>query len=1267
MKSHLHPVLFTFLFFISIPSFAAHYNGEEFLFSQPDGNKVKVRVFGDEFYQRVESIDGYTLIRDAAGWICYAAKNNKNSLESTGIVYENELAEITFRKQANKRLSGDFSTTPEKHISPEKNEILRIRNSNTLILNRNSKVNHQTSNLRTASQPLNNVKGLTLLIEFSDEPAQINKETIERFFNEKGFSDYGNNGSVRDFFNDVSGGYITYTNHVVSYYKARKPKSYYDDKSSFGHVHELLNEALIWLDDQGFDFSTLTTENGMIKAVNVMYAGQPSYGWCKGLWPHMSYHYFEADGVSTGAYQMTYIGQSLSLGTTCHENGHMLFGWPDLYDYDYNSYGAGNYCLMSYFGNPLNPLPPNAYLRQLAGWENPQVLNNRKGSFLLKPGQSFVYRNPENQQELFVIEGRTKTGRNKDLPDEGLMIWHVDEYGINSFEQRTYQSHYKVSLEQADGLYELEKNSSSGGPGDLFKPDFRTKFSDFTLPDARWWNGQKSGLNISQISGPGENISFTVGESVAVLNAPQQLRAVAISETEVKISWEDKSWQESGFAVERSTINGNFELISQLPENSGFYLDRQLSPDSTYHYRIYSYTSSERSDYSEEVYITVHPSKNIALNKPVFVSSVENTNTPGKFAADGDTNTRWASRFAEPEWIYFDLQKVYSITTVNINWEKASALNFNLQSSADGINWTTVRSVTNNISLSCKITDLSFSARFVRIEAVNRTTPWGFSIYEVEIFGEPYSSPVVKLISPAANAESELYSGVLIEAEASDKEGFITRVDFYNDDHLIGSSNSRPFEIQWQYTTPGIYNIHCVAYNNQGLTSVSEKIPLKIFTRPSVTISLPDTANLFTPASLSISAEAEDTDGFINKVEFFQCQNGINIKLGEDRFEPYNFLLSQLQKGNYTVFTKSTDNEGRSSVSEKLTFTVLFNSEPSVTISADTSKGLFAPSEILLSADAYDTDGIAKSVNFYQDNKLIATDSTFPFQLKKELNEAGAYKFSAVTIDNHGLKSAPSDITILLKDTSTNCYKTSTAEINNWAIRNSWSDQLNGSYLGTENESLKITQRAWGKNELWLTESSQKSIIEKGAEFEISFEFRNFPGHPVSAVEAGLAGDIEWHGPVLLQPAVRTSGQFSADSFTTIRIRIKAEQQSATRLAIKLIWKDQPAVISSGFIRNVKVCRLKKSETPEETTLPEISVSPNPAEDWIILETKEATKPIGSLQLTDMLGVTVYSGIYNPSDDNNKNVNIRHLPAGMYMLYLTTSDGTVRTGKFLKE
>lgn len=479
---------------------AAPYFGTEFRFKQPDGSLVPVKVWGDEFYQRVESLDEYTLTRDTTGWISYAVLSaDGNTLVSTGIRYTGAAANLT--------------GIPKKiDINPAAANAIREANRARLHPQLPGAANQRNASLREAT-PLNgNVKGLTILIDFSDEPAIIGRDSINRFFNQTGYTDFGNNGSIHDYFWDVSAHQLNYTNAVLGYYRAIHPKTYYEDTINY-HVGDLINEALSWADAQGFDFSTLSTEGTTIRAVNLMYAGFPTMGWAKGLWPHSGGYYFVADGVNTGSYQMTNIGQDLAIATTCHENGHMLMHWPDLYDYDYNSTGIGSYCLMAYQGAAKNPVPPNAYLRIDAGWENYTDLTGATGTYTTQSNsnQSYIINNTNNSNELFVIESRIQTGRNASLPDDGLMIWHIDKAGNNSFNEMTPARHFLVSLEQADGLFELENNLSYGSAGDLYKAGYKSSFNDATLPDAHWWDGSASGIKLHSVSAVGTTMTFELG------------------------------------------------------------------------------------------------------------------------------------------------------------------------------------------------------------------------------------------------------------------------------------------------------------------------------------------------------------------------------------------------------------------------------------------------------------------------------------------------------------------------------------------------------------------------------------------------------------------------------------------------------------------------------------------------------------------------------------------------------------------------------------
>jgi hypothetical protein len=130
------------------------------------------------------------------------------------------------------------------------------------------------------------------------------------------------------------------------------------------------------------------------------------------------------------------------------------------------------------------------------------------------------------------------------------------------------------------------------------------------------------------------------------------------------------------------------------------------------------------------------PSANLALNKPATTSTIEGTGFEGSKAVDGNASTRWASIEAvDPQWIRVDLNATYNINRVKIVWEAAYASAYEVQVSADGTNWTPIKSVTNNTVLTNDWTGLNGSGRYIRVNGTSRGTPWGYSIFELEVYG----------------------------------------------------------------------------------------------------------------------------------------------------------------------------------------------------------------------------------------------------------------------------------------------------------------------------------------------------------------------------------------------------------------------------------------------------------------------------------------------------------------------------------------------------
>ncbi len=498
------------------------FNGRRFTFQQPDGTQLEVRGWGDQHQAVFETLDGYTVVRDPhSGFYSYAdVSSDGETYRSTGVsprVTSGTALGLRPGARLTPAAQRRLALGPGRHL-PGKTR-WETRREEARRLRRETATRSRIAMAPPSRTTVGDYVGLCLLVEFPDVPGTIGASAVEDFCNKQGYSGFGNNGSVYDYFRDTSHGKLRYTNLVAGYYTTRNPRSYYTDRNIQQPIRtfELIAEAVSHFVAQGFDFSQLTADaNGFVYALSVFYAGTRVNNWAEGLWPH-SYRLDNPISVGPGRrlqdYQITDMGSELTLATFCHENGHMVCDFPDLYDYGYESNGVGDYCLMCTSGpNDKNPTEVCAYLKYEAGWAS-KVTPITNGVSAVAPStgnEFFLY--AKDQTEYFIIENRYRSARDAHLPDSGLAIWHVDEEGSNNNEQMTALNHYECSLVQADNQFELEKKVNQGDLGDLFSASSRPAFGDSTEPPSRWWDGTPSGLAISGVSAPGPQVTFQVGE-----------------------------------------------------------------------------------------------------------------------------------------------------------------------------------------------------------------------------------------------------------------------------------------------------------------------------------------------------------------------------------------------------------------------------------------------------------------------------------------------------------------------------------------------------------------------------------------------------------------------------------------------------------------------------------------------------------------------------------------------------------------------------------
>lgn len=486
--------------------------GEKLNFGQADGSEIRLVVFGDEHYARYEKEDGYTVVYDAAqGRFCYADISS-GYLVSTGVSalagpppgvrrFLRETAAI--RRAKTGRSNQRYGSSPLADAA------------------RNFTFGPAAGLLPGRRLSVGTVRGLTILVNFRDVTSTVTKADVDALLNGANYTANGNVCSAREYFRRVSSGKLDYTNVVVGPFTLSQPRQYYVN-------HLLVEEALNLAVASGLNLKQFDSLNqGIIDALNVLYAGQTQY--LGELWPHNSGLNLQLGSVRTDLYLLTSMGRSaaeLSIGTFCHENGHLLCRFPDMYDYGerdndtVDSQGIGSYCLMgsgNHNDNGRTPSPVCGYLRELAGWCDNVVLLDQPREVEAKQGDynTVIKFETSKPNEYFIVENRSKMGLDAHLPASGLAVLHCDILGSNELQDGTPDRHYQCALLQADGRRDLERNINRGDGTDLFGLVQGTALSAQTSPSSRLWDGSDSGLEISGVSAPGATVTFTVGNTAS--------------------------------------------------------------------------------------------------------------------------------------------------------------------------------------------------------------------------------------------------------------------------------------------------------------------------------------------------------------------------------------------------------------------------------------------------------------------------------------------------------------------------------------------------------------------------------------------------------------------------------------------------------------------------------------------------------------------------------------------------------------------------------
>jgi immune inhibitor A len=509
-----------------------------------------------------------------------------------------------------------------------------------------------------ASQPRGNWKGIALLVQFTDNLAQVGATSFDTLLFGGGF------GSLTHYYNTVSYGTlnIVSVNLPSSIGWCRMPRTYayyVNGQKGFGAYPQnaqKMAEDAVAMADPLVDFSQYDNDqDGYVDTVFILHAGTgfEFTGNVNQIHSHSWETYNDpiVDGVRVNSYttEPEYWNSpgDITVGVFAHELGH-AFGLPDLYDTDASSQGLGVWSLMasgSWNGSSPGGGSPaflDAWSRQQLGFVTPTVVtNNLNGaSITAAETSSTVYRlwtNGNAGSEYFLVENRQKTSYDAALPSAGLLIWHVDNNRDGNYaECRQINNwlcgvnHYKVALEQADGLLGLENNTSIGDGGDPYPGSANNRSFTFTTTpnSSSYANSTNTLVGVTNISNSGP--SMTANFQVRSGSGPTNLLVNPSFDIDTNGDNRPDSWTSNSKFTRSSAItahNGSYVGQFRATDNSGATIKQtvgSLSAGTTYNFSGWVYVPTTSDTFTLKLQVQWKKSDNTTISTTT-VATFSNT------------------------------------------------------------------------------------------------------------------------------------------------------------------------------------------------------------------------------------------------------------------------------------------------------------------------------------------------------------------------------------------------------------------------------------------------------------------------------------------------------------------------------------------------------------------------------------------------------------------------------------------------------------------
>ncbi len=643
---------------------------------QPNGYEFYAKIYGDEWCRVSTTINGEPILKDSDGWWYYCTYDQEGRKISTGIKVSNQGAPT---------VKSGLSSIPFDKIRALTAERRVLRPANFKNIGERLQLSETTKSNGTQTN-----NGLIILVAFSDVSFQYTKQDFEDLINKPGYSKFGGTGCAIEYFNAQFGGKINFDFDITDIVTLTKPRSYYGENDDDGYdknPEEMVKEACLAVDSY-IDFAKYDNDgDGVVDNVFIFFAGgdEAELDGEECIWSHAYYIYsgtakidLVLDGKRIDGYactseltRRTGLGNKLAgIGTFCHEFSHTL-GLMDVYDTDYEGSGGTSVglwqttCLMD-AGNQNNEsnTPPNynAIERVMVGLSTPTVIS-QPGNYSLGPihetNECFRI-NTDHNDEFFLIEYRKKTGWDKYIGGEGLLVYHCDysqrEAGHSDVQNKVLTAEERWWYNEVNCVPDrmcaqiITCKPAASGTLDIFFPIGQRNYLEASR--LKYWSGNTGETSLKNIVKSSNRISFEISGKFAATTDVFQRAVIVNFECDAvgnaNLSWGVKGSTETETAIVASYGGGKYS-----------YTIEDLNPAVSYVIGI-SYKNSTNDTINKSLNVTT---KSFYTDYPVHIEllGVQGRNTDGSFQAGSKLPLQLvnANRSVEEVRWYFDSERIY--------------------------------------------------------------------------------------------------------------------------------------------------------------------------------------------------------------------------------------------------------------------------------------------------------------------------------------------------------------------------------------------------------------------------------------------------------------------------------------------------------------------------------------------------------------------------------------------------------------------------------